>query len=52
VTYTEELTRLTGAPRIFVTPGISRIVFRISAKYMRRGFEALLAVAEGLATAR
>jgi len=46
VTYTEELTRLTGAPRVFVTPGISRIVFRISAKYMRRGFDGLLAMAE------
>lgn len=46
VTYTEDLTRLVGAPRILFAPGISRIVFRISAKYMRRGFEALLALAE------
>jgi polyketide cyclase/dehydrase/lipid transport protein len=46
VTYTEELSRLAGAPRILFAPGISRIVFRISAKYMRRGFESLLALAE------
>ena len=46
VTYTEELTRLDGAPRIMLAPGISRIVFRISAKYMRRGFDGLLALAE------
>ena len=46
VTYTQELTRVAGAPRILLAPGISRIVFRISAKYMRRGFDALLALAE------
>lgn len=46
VTYTEELTQLAGAPRIMLAPGISRIVFRISAKYMRRGFDGLLALAE------
>jgi hypothetical protein len=46
VTYTEELTRLTGAPRILFGPGINRIVFRVSAKYMRRGFDGLLALAE------
>lgn len=34
------------APRIMLAPGISRIVCRISAKYMRRGFESLLALAE------
>jgi hypothetical protein len=45
VTYTEDLTRLDGAPRIFSAPGISRVVFWISAKYMRRGFESLLALA-------
>jgi hypothetical protein len=28
------------------TPGASRIVFRMSAKYMRRGFDGLLALAE------
>jgi len=46
VTYTQELTRLVGAPSIMLVPGISRIVFRISAKYMRRGFEGLVALAE------
>jgi hypothetical protein len=46
VTYTEELTRLAGPPRILLVPGVSRILFRISAKYMRRGFEGLLALAE------
>ena len=46
VTYTQELTQLAGAPMIMVTRGVSRIVFRISAKYMRRGFNALLALAE------
>ena len=46
VTYTEDLTRLDGAPWILRTPGVSRIVFRMSAKYMRRGFDGLLALAE------
>ena len=46
VVYTEDLTRLEGAPWIFTAPGISRLVFRISAKYMRRGFDALLSLAE------
>ena len=46
VTYTEDLTRLEGAPWILRAPGLSRIVFLISAKYMRRGFDALLAQAE------
>lgn len=46
VSYTEELTRLAGAPRILLAPGISRILLRISAKYMRRGFDGLLALAE------
>jgi hypothetical protein len=46
VRYTQELTQLAGAPRIMLAPGISRIVFRISAKYMRRGFDGLLALAE------
>jgi hypothetical protein len=49
VTYTEDLTRLDGAPRIMFGRVISRLVFRMSAKYMRRGFDALLAVAEGRA---
>jgi len=46
VTYTEDLTRLDGAPWIMRAPGLSRLVFRVSAKYMRRGFDGLLALAE------
>jgi hypothetical protein len=46
VTYTQDLTRLDGAPRLLFGPGISRMVFRVSAKYMRRGFDGLLALAE------
>jgi hypothetical protein len=46
VAYTEDLTRLDGAPWILRTPGVSRIVFRVSARYMRRGFDGLLALAE------
>ena len=46
VTYTQDLTRLEGAPWILRTPGVSRIVFRVSARYMRRGFDGLLALAE------
>ena len=46
VTYTEELTRLDGAPKILFSRIGSRIVFGVSAKYMRRGFNGLLAVAE------
>jgi uncharacterized protein YndB with AHSA1/START domain len=46
VTYTEELTRLAGAPKILFGRGVNRIVFRVSAKYMRRGFDGLLALAE------
>jgi len=51
VTYTEDLTRLDGAPWMLRTPGISRIVFRIGAKYMRRGFDGLLTLAEERSTA-
>ena len=46
VTYTQDLTRLDGAPRVLFNRAVSRIVFRVSAKYMRRGFDALLALAE------
>jgi hypothetical protein len=46
VSYAEDLTRLEGAPRIAFNRIVSRIVFRISAKYMRRGFDGLLALAE------
>jgi hypothetical protein len=46
VTYTEDLTRLERAPRILRTPRVSLIVFRLSAKYMRRGFDGILAMSE------
>ncbi len=46
VRYTEDLTRFVGAPALFTTPGVNRLVFRIAAKYMRRGFDALLALAD------
>jgi hypothetical protein len=46
VTYTQDLTRLDGAPGILAVPGVSRLLFRVAAKYMRRGFEGLLALAE------
>jgi hypothetical protein len=46
MTYTQDLPRLDGAPRIMRFPGVGRIVFRISSKYMRRGFDGLLALAE------
>jgi hypothetical protein len=46
VTYTEDLTRLDGAPRIMRMPGVNRLVFWISARFMRRGFHGLLALAE------
>jgi uncharacterized protein YndB with AHSA1/START domain len=46
VTYTEDLTRLDGAPWVLRFSGTCRIVFRISARYMRRGFDGLLSLAE------
>jgi hypothetical protein len=46
VTYTQDLTRLAGAPRLLLAPGISRLMSWISAKYMRRGFDNLLAMSE------
>ncbi len=46
VTYTEDLTRFDGAPWVMRAPGLSRLVFWMSAKYMRRGFVGLLATAE------
>jgi hypothetical protein len=46
VTCTEDLTRLEGAPRMLRMPGVPRIMFRVSAKYMRRGFDGLLTLAE------
>jgi polyketide cyclase/dehydrase/lipid transport protein len=54
VVYTEELTRLTGAPRLLMARGVNRLLFRLSAKYMRRGFQGLLDLAAeraGAATA-
>jgi hypothetical protein len=52
VTYTEEITRMSGAPRVFAMRGVRRLIYRISARYMRRGFDALLAVAEERASVR
>jgi hypothetical protein len=49
--YTQDLTRLDGAPRLLFGPGIRRVVFRVSAKYMRRGFDGLVALAEESARA-
>jgi hypothetical protein len=46
VTFTQVLTRLEGAPWLFTAPGIRRLVRRVSSRYMRRGFEGLLALAE------
>ena len=45
VTYTEDVTRWVGAPGILRIRAISRILFGMSAKYMRRGFDGLLAMA-------
>jgi hypothetical protein len=52
VTYTEEVTRISGAPRAFAVRGIRRLIYKISGRYMRRGFDALLAVAEERAAVR
>jgi Polyketide cyclase / dehydrase and lipid transport len=46
VTYTEELTRLDGAPWMLRARGVNRLVFWMSAKFMRRGFDSLIALAE------
>ena len=46
VAYTEDVTRWVGAPWILRMRTINRILFRMSAKYMRRGFDGLLALAE------
>jgi len=46
VTYTEELTRLDGAFWVMTAPVIRGLVWRMAAKYMRRGFDGLLALAE------
>ena len=47
----QDVTRLDNAPRIMRTPGLYRLVFRMSAKFMRRGFHGLLALAEERAAA-
>ena len=44
VTFTQDLTRLDGAPWMLRAPGLSRLVFWMSARYMRRGFDGLLAL--------
>jgi hypothetical protein len=51
VTYTEDLTRMDGAPRLLFGPGVNRLVFRMAAKFMRRGFDGLLTLAEERGTA-
>ena len=45
VTYTEDVTRWAGAPWILRVRAINRMLFRMSAKYMRRGFDGMLAMA-------
>jgi Polyketide cyclase / dehydrase and lipid transport len=46
VVYTQDISRLDGAPAVLRAPVLSRLVFWISAKFMRRGFDGLLALAE------
>lgn len=46
VTFTQQVTRWDGAPKVLVIPGLMRLLFRYSSKYMRRGFDGLLAMAE------
>ncbi len=46
VAYTGQVTRDSGFPGIFRAPVISGLVWRVSAKYMRRGFDGLIALAE------
>jgi hypothetical protein len=45
VVYTQDISRLVGAPWLMRAPGFSRLVFWISARFMRRGFDGLLALA-------
>jgi hypothetical protein len=40
------VTRMDGWPKVLRFPGMGRVLFRYSSKYMRRGFDGLLAVAE------
>ncbi len=46
VEYTEDLGRLDGAPWMLRARGVNRLVFWMSAKFMRRGFDGLIALAE------
>ena len=46
VTYHGEITRTAGFPGIVRAPLVGRLLVRMSAKYMRRGFDALIALAE------
>ena len=46
VTFTQQVTQWEGAPKVLVIPGLMRPLFRYSSKYMRRGFDGLLAMAE------
>jgi uncharacterized protein YndB with AHSA1/START domain len=46
VTYHGETTRMAGFPGIVRAPLAGRLLIRISSKYMRRGFDALIALAE------
>ena len=46
VTFTQQITRLDGPPRILRLPGMGRLMFRMASRYMRRGFDGLLASAQ------
>ena len=46
VTYTQDISRLDGAPWLMRAPGINRLIFILSARFMRRGFDGLVASAE------
>jgi polyketide cyclase/dehydrase/lipid transport protein len=46
VKFTQELVRFEGAPWAFTAPGLRRLVQKLSSKYMRKGFDGLLALAE------
>lgn len=50
VTYTQDISKLDGAPWVMRAPVLNRLVFKVSAKFMRRGFDGLLALAEQRAT--
>ncbi len=46
VTFTQQVTRWEGAPKVLRLPGLMRLLFRYSSKFMRRGFDGLLAMAQ------